>query len=271
MTAASAEGSKSNAAMGGPDSPEQEESTGSKKVVRVVRRVVRRVVPTGTEEQSQPTSSTPAPGTSLTKTKAAGDEKDDLSAGLTSLMGRVRTKEHRPRTRTQDRKEDAKEEVKQQEVEEKGKIEEEERKPAVEKQEEVSSVSATPNPVPPKANPLSPPAGFIPPPKANPLAPPAGFIPAPKQNPLTPPPGFIPAKVTSPAPPKQNLLARPPGFIPLPKSDPLAPPAGFIPKPRLFAVKKPEVQSVQVHVSLFPCAARLIITTQKQAIPITAP
>ncbi|XP_015247579.1 PREDICTED: unconventional myosin-XVIIIa-like isoform X5 [Cyprinodon variegatus] len=242
VTAASAEGSKSNAAMGGPDSPEQEESTGSKKVVRVVRRVVRRVVPTGTEEQSQPTSSTPAPGTSLTKTKAAGDEKDDLSAGLTSLMGRVRTKEHRPRTRTQDRKEDAKEEVKQQEVEEKGKIEEEERKPAVEKQEEVSSVSATPNPVPPKANPLSPPAGFIPPPKANPLAPPAGFIPAPKQNPLTPPPGFIPAKVTSPAPPKQNLLARPPGFIPLPKSDPLAPPAGFIPKPRLFAVKKPEVK-----------------------------
>ncbi|XP_038145372.1 unconventional myosin-XVIIIa-like isoform X2 [Cyprinodon tularosa] len=242
VTAASAEGSKSNAAMGGPDSPEQEESTGSKKVVRVVRRVVRRVVPIGTEEQSQPTSSTPAPGTSLTKTKAAGDEKDDLSAGLTSLMGRVRTKEHRPRTRTQDRKEDTKEEVKQQEVEEKGKIEEEERKPAVEKQEEVSSVSATPNPVPPKANPLSSPAGFIPPPKANPLAPPAGFIPAPKQNPLTPPPGFIPAKVTSPAPPKQNLLARPPGFIPLPKSDPLAPPAGFIPKPRLFAVKKPEVK-----------------------------
>ncbi|XP_016523807.1 unconventional myosin-XVIIIa isoform X5 [Poecilia formosa] len=240
LTASSAEGSKSNGAMVGPDTPEQEESTGGKKVVRVVRRVVRRVVPAGTEEQSQPTAS----NTTLTKPKAAGEDKDDISVGLASLMGRVRTKEHRPRTRTQDRKEDTKEEVKQQEEEEKEKAEEEEVKSSVEKQEEVSSVAPTaaPNPVPPKANPLTPPPGFLPPPKPNPLVPPAGFIPAPKQNPLTPPPGFIPAKLTSLAPSKQNLLMRPPGFIPVPKTDPLAPPAGFIPKPRLFGIKKPEVK-----------------------------
>ncbi|KAM4727236.1 uncharacterized protein FYW61_012836 [Anableps anableps] len=246
LTASSAEGSKSNGAMVGPDSPEQEESTGSKKVVRVVRRVVRRVVPAGTEEQSQPTASTSASNTILTKPKAAGEDKDDISVGLASLMGRVRTKEHRPRTRIQDRKEDTKEEVKQQEEEEeeKEKVDKEEIKSAVEKQEAVSSVAptASPNPMPPKANPLTPPPGFLPPPKPNPFVPPAGFIPAPKQNPLTPPPGFIPAKVTSLAPPKQNLLARPPGFIPVRKTDPLAPPAGFIPKPRLFGVKKAEVK-----------------------------
>ncbi|MED6248172.1 hypothetical protein ATANTOWER_028077, partial [Ataeniobius toweri] len=254
MTASSAEGSKSNGAMGGLDTPEQE-STGSKKVVRVVRRVVRRVVPAGTEERSQLTTSPSAPDAGLTKPKSGGEDKDDISVGLTSLMGRVRTKEHRPRTRTQDQKEDTKEEVKRQEEgeEEKGKAENEEKKSAVEKQEGVSSVAATAalNPVLPKAHPLSPPPGFIPTPKPNPLAPPAGFIPAPKQNPLIPPPGFIPAKMTSPAPPKQNLLVRPPGFIPVTKTDPLAPPAGFIPKPRLFAVKKPEVKET----SCFPAVS----------------
>ncbi|MEQ2282394.1 hypothetical protein AMECASPLE_000288 [Ameca splendens] len=255
MTASSAEGSKSNGAMGGLDTPEQEESTGSKKVVRVVRRVVRRVVPAGTEERSQLTTSTSAPDAGLTKPKSGGEDKDDISVGLTSLMGRVRTKEHRPRTRTQDQKEDTKEEVKRQEEgeEEKGKAENEEKKSAVEKQEGVSSVAATAalNPVLPKAHPLSPPPGFIPTPKPNPLAPPAGFIPAPKQNPLIPPPGFIPAKMTSPAPSKQNLLVRPPGFIPVTKTDPLAPPAGFIPRPRLFAVKKPEVKET----SCFPAVS----------------
>ncbi|XP_037605539.1 unconventional myosin-XVIIIa-like isoform X6 [Sebastes umbrosus] len=273
-TASSAEESNSNAAMGGPDSPGEERS--GKKVVRVVRRVVRRVVPAGTTEQNQQAVSEAARAADSQPrktTKPAG--QDDISMGLTSLMGRSRTKEHRPRTRTQDRKEDAKEEAKQEEVEE------EEEKPAVEKPEETST------PAPPKLNPLTPPAGFIPAPKPNPLAPPAGFIPAPKPNPLapptgfipapkpnslappagfipapkpnplappagfiplpkqnllTPPPGFIPARKSSPVPPQQNPLARPPGFIPVIKTDSLAPPAGFIPKPRVVAVKKPEVK-----------------------------
>ncbi|XP_069002915.1 unconventional myosin-XVIIIa-like isoform X1 [Embiotoca jacksoni] len=234
--------SNNNIAMGGPDSPGEEQSSSAKKVVKVVRRVVRRVVPAAAEEQNPPTVSAPAAESVLKKSRAAGVEKDDISMGLTSLMGRGRTKEHRPRTRTQDRKDDMKEEVKQEE--EKGKVEEKEEKPAVEKPEEATTLPSTtaPNPAPPKLNPLTPPVGFLPPPKPNPLAPPTGFIPAPKQNLLTPPTGFIPARKSSPVPPKQNPLARPPGFIPVARTDPLAPPAGFIPKPRLLAVKKPEVK-----------------------------
>ncbi|KAA8587159.1 hypothetical protein FQN60_000995 [Etheostoma spectabile] len=234
--------------MGGSDTPGEEPSSSGKKVVRVVRRV-RRVVPAGTLEQNPPTVSesaraAPAADLALKTTRAAGQDKDDISMGLTSLMGRGRTKDHRPRTRAQDRKEDTKEEAKQEM--EKEEVKEEEEKPTVEKPEEATSTSVpsttAPNAAPPKLNPLTPPAGFIPAPKPNPFAPPAGFIPLPKQNQLTPPPGFIPARKSSPVPPKQNPLARPPGFIPVPKTDPLAPPAGFIPKPRPVVVKKPEVK-----------------------------
>ncbi|XP_044077959.1 unconventional myosin-XVIIIa-like isoform X12 [Siniperca chuatsi] len=248
-----AEESNSNVAMGGPDTPREEQSSSGKKVVRVVRRVVRRVVPARPEEQNQPAVSESAKAASaadsvLKTTKAAGEDKDDISTGLTSLMGRGRTKEHRPRTRTQDRKEDMKEEVKQEE--DKGKVEEEEEKPTGEKTQEATSTSVptttAPNPAPPKSNPLAP--------KPDPLAPPAGFIPVPKQNLLTPPPGFIPARKSSPVPPKQNPLARPPGFIPIPKTDPLAPPAGFIPKPRPVAVKKPEFKPVEDPVAILQAA-----------------
>lgn len=236
-----AQETKSSAAMGGPDAPGEEPSTGGKKVVRVVRRVVRRVVPAATEDQNQHTGSEAAKGPavpdSVLKTATvAKEDKDAISMGLASLMGRSRTKEHRPRTRTQDRKEDV-EEVTQEE--EKAKVEEAEEKP--DEMPTAVPAAASPSPAPLKSNPLTPPAGFIPVPKSDPWAPPAGFIPAPKHNPLTPPAGFIPARKSSPVPPKQNLLARPPGFIPVTKTDPLAPPAGFIPKPRLVAVKKQEV------------------------------
>ncbi|XP_010771210.1 uncharacterized protein [Notothenia coriiceps] len=223
------------------DTPGEEQ--GGRKVVQVVRRIVRRVVPAQAEGQTQPVVSEPARAAFaadlLPKTST---RSDDISMGLTSLMGRSRTKEHRPRTRTQDRKEDMKEEAKQEE-EEKVAVEEKEEKPAVEKTEEATATNPTaPTPASPKVNPLTPPAGFIPAPKPNPLAPPVGFIPLPKQNLLTPPPGFIPARKPSPVPPRQNPLARPPGFVPVHKTDPLAPPAGFIPKPRPVALKKPEVK-----------------------------
>lgn len=217
------------------DAAKEEQSSSGKRVVRVVRRVVRRVIPSGMEQQNQPPVSEPAKAASTAEsgpktTKGANEDKDDISMGLTSLMGRVRTKEHRPRTRTQDRKEEVKEEVKQEE--EREKVEEELEKPTVEKTEEAPSSGS------PKSKILSPPS-----PKPDPLAPPAGFIPAPKQSLLIPPPGFIPARKSSPVPQKQNPLARPPGFIPVTKTDPLAPPAGFIPKPRPFVVMKPEVLS----------------------------
>ncbi|KAK1883001.1 Unconventional myosin-XVIIIa, partial [Dissostichus eleginoides] len=238
-TASSAEETNSTVAM---DTPGEEQ--GSQKVVKVVRRIVRRVVPAQAEGPTQPVVPEPARAAfaadSLPKTTT---RPDDISMGLTSLMGRSRTKEHRPRTRTQDRKEDMKEEAKQEE-EDKVAVEEKEEKPAVEKTEEATVTNPTaPTPASPKVNPLTPPAGFIPAPKPNPLAPPVGFIPLPKQNLLTPPPGFIPARKPSPVPPRQNPLARPPGFVPVHKTDPLAPPAGFIPKPRPVAVKKPEAQS----------------------------
>lgn len=234
--------------MGGLDTPGEEQSSGGKKVVRVVRRVVRRVVPAGTEDRNKPAESSKGAAVVdpvVKTTRVAREDKDDISVGLTSLMGRMKTKEHRPRTRTQDHNEDAKEQVKPEHEE--AKVEEEDEKPSVKKTEEATSTTVpttvAPGPAPLKSNPLTPPAGFIPAPKPHPLAPPAGFIPVPKQNLLTPPTGFIPARKASPVSPKQNLLARPPGFIPVAKTDPLAPPAGFIPKPRPVAVKKPEVLS----------------------------
>ncbi|XP_029556799.1 unconventional myosin-XVIIIa isoform X7 [Salmo trutta] len=272
---------RSDSVMGGPDPPaasSRQESTEDqgptrKKGVKVIRRVVRRVVP-GVEEQPQAPSTEPpkaAPiATSVPKTAPLSgkkDEKDDISMGLASLMGRGRTKDHRPRTRTQDRKED-KEEEKEQEEEK----EVESQEPPAVKEDEAPSTSvstpAPPTPAPPKSNPTIPPTGFIPTPapKANPLAPPPGFIPAPKTkvNPLAPPPGFIPAPVPknnlfAPPPgfipaPRQNPLARPPGFIPAPKSDPLAPPPGFVPAPRSWAVKKPETQLDQDPVALLQAA-----------------
>ncbi|KAM6984235.1 unconventional myosin-XVIIIa-like [Tautogolabrus adspersus] len=253
--------------MGGPDNPREEQS--GKKVVRVVRRVVRRVVPAGTEETTQSAASetaraTPAAESVLKTTKTVREDKDDISMGLTSLMGRSRTKEHRPRTRNQDRKEDLKEETKQEE--ERGNVEEEEGKSTVEKTEEVATTSA-PTTTPPKSNPLTPPAGFLPTPKPDPLAPPAGFIPAPKQNILTPPPGFIPARKPSPVPPKQNALARPPGFVPVIKTDPLAPPAGFIPKPRQVPVKKPEVKEISYPPAVPNGKPSPVVLSQAQTSP----
>lgn len=212
------------------DEPKEARSTGAKKVVRVVRRVVRRVIPAGPEQQSQPASDAATAATG--STRASAEDRDDISVGLTSLMGRGRTKEHRPRTRTQDHKDDVKEEVRQDEDKDgTGEEEEEEDKPAVEIREEPAIAA-----VAPQSKMVGPPV-----PKVNPLAPPPGFIPAPKQNLLTPPPGFIPARKASPGPSKPNPLARPPGFIPVARTDPLAPPAGFIPKPRPFSIKKPEV------------------------------
>ncbi|XP_041657271.1 unconventional myosin-XVIIIa-like isoform X2 [Cheilinus undulatus] len=258
------EESNSNGAMGGPDNPKEDQS--GKKVVRVVRRVVRRVVPASTEETtpsavSEPVRATSAAESGLRTTRTVREDKDDISMGLASLMGRGRTKEHRPRTRNLDRKEDTKEETKQEE--ERGNVEDEEEKSTEEAVPTTTQPKANPLTPPigflpsykpdplappagfipvPKPDPLAPPAGFIPAPKPDPLAPPTGFIPAPKQNLLTPPAGFIPARKPSPVPPKQDPLARPPGFVPIIKTDPLAPPAGFIPKPRQVPVKKPEVK-----------------------------
>lgn len=219
------------------DAPREEQSTSGKKVVRVVRRVVRRVIPSGTEQQKQPASD--AATAAARSIKASAEDRDDISVGLTSLMGRGRTKEHRPRTRTEYRKDDVKEEVMREENQEEA--EEEKGMPAVETTEEPAAVA-------PQSKTVSPPL-----PKADPLAPPPGFIPVPKQNLLTAPPRFIPARKASPSPSKHNPLARPPGFIPITRTDLQAPPPGFIPKPRPFSVKKPEVLGAKLALLFNSC------------------
>ncbi|KAL0994187.1 hypothetical protein UPYG_G00118920 [Umbra pygmaea] len=247
---------RSDRATGGPDPPAsssarresaEDQGPAQKKVMNVVRKVAGRVEPGGPLQgpSTEPPKAAPMPN-SVPKTahlSSKRDEKDDISVGLTCLMGRGRTKEHRLRTRNQDHKE---EEVR----------EEESKEPPEVKTEDTPSTPVS-TPAPPKANPLIPPVGFIPAtaPKPNPFAPPPGFIPTPKPkvNPLAPPPGFIPAPVPknnlfAPPPgfipaPRQNHLARPPGFIPAPRTDPLSPPPGFIPPPRSLAVNKAEVQA----------------------------
>uniref|UniRef100_A0A8C2D7E2 Myosin XVIIIAa n=1 Tax=Cyprinus carpio TaxID=7962 RepID=A0A8C2D7E2_CYPCA len=205
----------------------------------------------GSEEK--PSTATSVPKTSRPLQAGSSVDGDALSVGLTSLMGRARTKEHRSRLRAAERKEPQEE--------------------SKEKIGESETASEEPQPSTPP-NPLTPPAGFLPVTKPDPLAPPAGFIPAPKPNPsaqptpkpdpLAPPAGFIPAPKPNPSTqltPKPNPLAPPVGFVPIPKRDPfapvagfipkpkvdpLAPPAGFIPVPRSIAVQKPEVHTACV-------------------------
>uniref|UniRef100_A0A8C1K841 Myosin XVIIIAa n=1 Tax=Cyprinus carpio TaxID=7962 RepID=A0A8C1K841_CYPCA len=226
----------------------------------------------GSEEK--PSTATSVPKTSRPLQAGSSVDGDALSVGLTSLMGRARTKEHRSRLRAAERKEpqeESKERIGETET------------PSEEPQPSTPATSPPPRldpfapPVgflPSKPNPLTPPAGFLPVTKPDPLAPPAGFIPAPKPNPsaqptpkpdpLAPPAGFIPAPKPNPSTqltPKPNPLAPPVGFVPIPKRDPfapvagfipkpkvdpLAPPAGFIPVPRSIAVQKPEVHTACV-------------------------
>ncbi|XP_053097103.1 unconventional myosin-XVIIIa isoform X2 [Pangasianodon hypophthalmus] len=215
------------------------------------RRVASRVKeePPSTPVPNKPAStSTSVPKSSKPPTSAAHD--DDISAGLTSLMGRGRTKDHRARSR-------AGKEAKESD---------ESPKPVEETQQESPDITYSPPPAPvvsksdstptvacgpapkkdpvnsstesiPKAkpDPLSPPPGLIPAPKPKPLAPLSCFSPPPKPDPLAPPVGFVPA-------PKRDPFVPVAGFIPRAKVDPLAPPAGFIPAQRPTAVWKPEVK-----------------------------
>nr|XP_009303854.2 unconventional myosin-XVIIIa isoform X3 [Danio rerio] len=223
---------------------------------------------TGSEEKQS--TATSVPKTSRPLQASSSVDGDALAFGLTSLMGRARSKEHRSRSRATERKE-----TQEESQERTGESE----TPTEEPQLSVPATSP-----PPKADPLAPPVGFLPP-KQNPLTPPAGFIPAAKPNLLAPPAGFIPKpnSSTQPTPnpdhptppsgfnpaskanlstqsvPKPDPLAPPagflpppkrdpfpsvPGFIPKPKVDPLAPPTGFIPASRMVAVRKPEVKGV---------------------------
>ncbi|XP_066506347.1 uncharacterized protein [Hoplias malabaricus] len=206
---------------------------GSEVLRPMVRRVVRRVGP-GLEEQTPSAPEPPKPtpmAISVPKSakvpSQASKQEDDISMGLTSLMGRGRTKEHRARSRAADRREAKEENVENQ-------------KPLEETMQEVPALALAATANPPKEDPLAPPVGFLPSHKPNPLNPPTGANPSSRPDPLAPPKGFIPpTKVDPLAPPtgfippnRAHLQSPPTSFIPPVKADPLAPPTGFIPAPK---------------------------------------
>ncbi|XP_043085214.1 unconventional myosin-XVIIIa-like isoform X7 [Puntigrus tetrazona] len=232
---------KTTASASQPELTEDLQGGTRKKVVKVVRRVVRRVVPAEEDTATNPVAMSPEPSKpaleslkpepasvpkvvkmpvfSFKHDSIKKEERDDISVGLTSLMTRGRTREPRPRIRKDEppEKEDVKAVEKSQKKEISG--------PAQDKT--VPNVEASQNPkqepqtsaspailTTPKSL-VSPPAGFIPTPKPNPLSPPSGFVPTPK------PLGF---STTS----KPSTLSPPAGFIPASKPSPVTP-AGFVP------------------------------------------
>ncbi|XP_072557636.1 unconventional myosin-XVIIIa isoform X11 [Paramormyrops kingsleyae] len=246
--------SGSKGTLNGPE----EQSVGPRKVIR---RMVQKAQPSEEDESAaKATAGPPKPG-AVPKVIAKPffnfkhdtinkEEKDDITAGLTNLMGRGRSRDPRPRSRIML----VEEKLGDQKLPE-GKDEESLASPPAQKDE--SPLPSTTEALPPSQTcPHTPPAGYIPAPKssvlsspaglnpkssapnppakANTFAPPVGFIPPPKMNPLTPPGGFVP-------PPKVNTLSPPAGFVPAAKPSPLSPPPGFIPALKPSSLRKPEV------------------------------
>uniref|UniRef100_A0A671LEC1 Unconventional myosin-XVIIIa-like n=1 Tax=Sinocyclocheilus anshuiensis TaxID=1608454 RepID=A0A671LEC1_9TELE len=258
--------SKVNGALNGSvkttDSASQPELTEDlkggthKKVIKVVRRVVRRVVPAEEDMATTPAAMSPEPpkpALEPQKPEPASvpkvvkmpvfsfkhdfikkEERDDISAGLTSLMTRGRTRESRPRIRKDEppEKEGVKLVEKSQEKEISGPAQDKTvlkvEASQTPKQEQQTSASATTLTTP--KSPVSPPAGFVPTPKSNPISPPSGFVPTPKPtskpSTLSPPAGFIPASKPSP------MTAA--GFVPT--APIVSPPSAPIPDPKTLPV-----------------------------------
>ncbi|XP_071213730.1 unconventional myosin-XVIIIa-like isoform X3 [Salvelinus alpinus] len=268
-------GSSANGSANQPDLDNDDQSLTRKKVVKVVRRVVRKVLPAEEEAAPAPEPTKPAPEpaklvlsqalTSVPKVPKVPLfsfkhdtiktlEKDNISAGLASLMVRGRTRD-RPRTRKDGPPEKKQEEAVKREEKESPKVDIKSSPNVgpVSKPEDKTPVLAAPAKVPPTASTLtsvpskSAPAGFIPASKPSSLSPPAGFIPASKPSSLSPPAGFIPAsKPSSLSPPagfipasKPSSLSPPAGFIPASKPSSLSPPAGFIPASKPSSLSPP--------------------------------
>ncbi|KAM9359089.1 uncharacterized protein ABDE67_002232 [Symphorus nematophorus] len=202
-----------------------------KKVVKVVRRVVRKVLPTEEDEATVPTqpsgkapeaakpdaepvkaAPTPAsvskpPGISGFSFKhdvVKTEDKDDFSRGLANFMVRGRTRDPRPRIRKDERPEKLELEKKNEKKEEK--IEPEEPKEQKKedkttlKPQEANQKPTSSGPVRQEVktpgtavNPTSTASSKSTHSRPTSLPPVVGFIPAPKPTPLAPPPGFIPA------------------------------------------------------------------------------
>lgn len=190
-----------------------------RKMVKVVRRVVRKVLPLEKSEAgaavAMPTqASVPSPGSRPAPGAASFSFKhesirteDEVLPGLTSLMARGRTREPRPRPhrdQRQDKLELERMREKRADLEE-----EKEERHALQPSGPVTPEVPPPAATPTRSRPTSLPAvvGFLPPAKPATLAPPPGFIPAPKPAtrklappPQEPAPTSLPRPIQTPPP-----------------------------------------------------------------------
>ncbi|XP_068568631.1 unconventional myosin-XVIIIa isoform X1 [Cebidichthys violaceus] len=239
-----------------------------KKVVKVVRRVVRKVLPTEEEETTVPTQpSHKAPAAEAVKAVLAPasvskaptmsgfsfkhdviktEDKDDISRGLTNLMVRGRTREPRLRVWKDERPE--KIELEKNNEKTVGKVAESEEKkedktilkPHKINHKPMSASQGIQEAKPPvvAVNPTSTASEHSAPKSSKSthsrptsLPPVVGFIPVPKPSPLSPPPGFIPAP--KPTAVKKPTPPNPPSATSVAQKNPsLTPPSRFIPAPQ---------------------------------------
>ncbi|XP_062417294.1 unconventional myosin-XVIIIa isoform X8 [Pungitius pungitius] len=231
-----------------------------KKIVKVVRRVVRKVLPT---EEDEPTGPNPPSYKAPQATRPAvlkappmavfsfkhdvikTEDKDDISQGLTNLMVRGRTREPRPRLLRDDWPE--KVEIAKKNGQTAEKVAEPEEKKEDKTNLQPHEVSHKPTSSGGGVQEAKPPMVAVHPggsaaehsaPRSSKpahsrptsLPPVVGFIPAPKPSLLTPPPGFTPAP--KPSDVKKNTTKSPLFATPVaPKNTSLAPPLHHLPAP----------------------------------------
>lgn len=270
----------------GPEGSADDPGLTPKKVVKVVRRVVRKVLPTEEEEPAQklPNVAEPAPagktpamsGFSFKHDIIKMDNKDDFTRGLTNLMVRGRTREPRPRIHKDERAEKVEVEKK---VEDSKEVELEEKK-TENKEIKPPQTSQHVHPNPTNSDPVlkEVPSTSVDHPKtasrfapSRPLSLPSvvGFIPAPKPTPLTSRPGVkaVPTKVPISPPAPKPSLPPPSGLTPdhgpsVPavgnSPGPLSPPSGLLPVQPAAASQ----EKVRWH---FACLLNVWITSVKPA------
>lgn len=236
------------------------------KVVKMVRHVVRKVMPTEEDEATVPTQpsdkipeeaksdaepvkTVPAPASASKASVMPGfsfkhdviktEDRDDISQGLTNFMVRGRRRDLRQRLRKDEGSEkiglEKKIEKKEIQVEsEETKAEKKENKTTLKPQKvnhkPTSSTPVTHNSPVGTGNPTSVASSKLTHSRPSSLPPIVGFIPAPKPSSLSPPPGFIPA-------PKPNASTKPTPAN-LPSTTPVAQKSSSLSSSRFFPAPK---------------------------------
>ncbi|XP_069390665.1 unconventional myosin-XVIIIa isoform X9 [Paralichthys olivaceus] len=241
-----------------------------KKVVKVVRRVVRKVLPTEEDETPRPTQPSdkslqavkPAaePGKAAPAPTAASkapmmsrfsfkhdvikmEEKEDISRGLTNLMVRGRTREPRPRVRNDERPEklelERKSEKKGEQVEQEERREDHKEDETSIKQQEVNHKLTSSDPVTQRVK--SPAVAVNPTIRASMGSAAASSILPHSRPSLSPVAGLTPSSKSSPLSPSPGVTPEPkstttnpprPTTLVVQKANSLSPPSRFIPAPK---------------------------------------